>query len=178
MDGGGFRMTDFSSDPHRQGAPWETAILIVGVFALATATLAAWRASAELRGRRMEVARLDRETAQARARAGLLEGRQGTAAAALAAQAAGTLDAPPPRVVAELSAAMPPDVRLESLDLDYRDRILVVLRVRARSPEAYDRFLEGLSRSTRFREIVPGPEGRDGELSASVRASYRYGVAE
>ncbi len=112
------------------------------------------------------------------AKARRLATRDGTAAAALAAQAEGTLDAPPTRVVADLSGAMPPDVRVQSLDLDYRDRILVGLRVEARSPEAYDLFLRRLSESPRFREIVPGPEKRDGDLSATVRASYRYGASQ
>jgi hypothetical protein len=116
-----------------------------------------------------------REASDAAQRLRDIDAGQGTAAAALAAQAEGTLDAPPPRVVADLASAMPADVRLESVDLDYRDRIFVALQVRARTPEAYDLFLERLNRSGRFLEIVPGPESRSGEVSASIRASYAIG---
>jgi hypothetical protein len=171
-------MTDFSSRARRRHSAWDTTVLVLGCLMLAAAALAAYRASSELRSRRGEAARLDREAADSTAKARLLATRDGTAAAALAAQAEGTLDAPPTRVVADLSGAMPPDVRVQSLDLDYRDRILVGLRVEARSPEAYDLFLKRLSESPRFREIVPGPEKRDGDLSATVRASYRYGVSQ
>jgi hypothetical protein len=171
-------VTDFSSRARRRHSAWDTTVLVLGGLALAAAVLAAFRASSELRARRAETARLDRDAADTAAKARLVTARDGTAAAALAAQAEGTLEAPPTRVVADLSGALPPDVRLQSLDLDYRDRILVDLRVEARSPEAYDLFLRRLSESPRFREIVPGPEGRDGALSATVRASYRYGAPE
>lgn len=142
---------------------------------MGAAALSAWQASSELSLRRADVARVAREADEASRKLRAIDAAQGSAAAALAAQAEGTLDAPPPRVVADLSSAMPADVRLESVDLDYRDRIFVDLRVRARTPEAYDLFLDRLARSGRFREIVPGPENRSGELSASVRASYAIG---
>ena len=169
-------MTDFSSRSRRRRSPWDAAILAAGCVALAAAGLAAWQASSQLKHRRAEVARVVREARDAADRLRGMEADQGTAAAALAAQAEGTLDAPPPRILADLSSAMPADVRLESLDLDYRDRIFLELRVRARTPEAYDLFLERLTRSGRFREIVPGPESRSGEVSASVRASYAIGA--
>lgn len=169
-------MTDFSSRSQRRRSPWDSAILAAGSFAIGVAGLSAWQASSELSLRRGEVARVVRDARDAEDRLRRMEAGQGTAAAALAAQAEGTLDAPPPRILADLSRAMPPDVRLESLDMDYRDRIFLDLRVRARTPEAYDLFLESLTRSGRFWEIVPGPESRSGEVSASVRASYAIGV--
>jgi hypothetical protein len=78
--------------------------------------------------------------------------------------------------VAELSALLPPEVRLQSLDLDYRERLVLDLHVVALRAEAYDLFLARLAESTRFADVVPGPENRQGELAASVRMSYR-GVA-
>ncbi len=169
-------MTDFSSRARRRHTGWDTVILVLGGLVFAAAAVDGIRASSELHTRRGETERLNREAADSAARARFLGTRDGSAGAALASQAEGTLDAPPPRVVTDLSEALPPDVRLQSLDLDYRDRVLVDLRVEARTPEAYDLFLKRLSGSRRFREIVPGPENRDRVLSASVRASYRYGA--
>jgi hypothetical protein len=170
-------MTDFSSRARRRSAPWDDAVLFLGALLLAAAALASWRVASDLRERRTAVARVDGEAAHASRKARELEAGLGTAGAALAAQAVGTLEAPPPRVLADLSSAMPDAVRLESLSLDYRDRVLLEFSVRARTAAAYDAFLDRLTASPRFAEIVPGPEARGPELSASLRASYRYEAA-
>jgi hypothetical protein len=170
-------MTDFSSGSRSRRGRWDTPVLAVGGLLFAGAVVSWWQASSDLRERRTAVERANGQATAAAERARSLEVGQGTAAAALASQAVGTLDAPPPQVIADLSSAMPSEVRIESLDLDYRDRVLLDFRVRARSPEAYDAFLERLTASPRFAEIVPGPETRGPELSASVRASYRYGAS-
>ena len=165
-------MTDFSSHARPRRSSIDALIFGAGCLAMGAACFTAWQASSELSLRRAEVARVVREADDATRRLRDIDAGRGSTEGALAAQAEGTLDAPPPRVVAELSSAMPADVRLESVDLDYRDRVFVDLRVRARTPQAYDAFLERLSKSGRFREIVPGPETRSGEVTASIRASY------
>jgi hypothetical protein len=81
-------------------------------------------------------------------------------------------EAPPQRVLADLAALLPPEVKLQALALDYRDRVLVDLRIAARRAEAYDAFLQRLAESKRFGDVVPGPETREGELLATLRMSY------
>jgi len=90
-------------------------------------------------------------------------------------QAEFTVEAPPPKIVADLSSLLPPDVRLLSLMLTYRDRLEVDARVSARKAEAYDELLVRLGRSPLFDDVVPGPESREGELLASVRMRYLGG---
>jgi hypothetical protein len=91
----------------------------------------------------------------------------------LAAQALLTADAPPSRVVAELSRLMPADVRLENLRLVYGSRLQVEMRVSARAAGSYDVFIDRLERSPSFSEVLPGDENREGELRALVRAVWR-----
>ena len=91
-------------------------------------------------------------------------------------QAELTAGAAPPRVIADLAALLPGDARMGRLDLHYGDQLDLDLHVQARSPAAYDRFLEALAASGRIDKVVPGPETREGEVAASVKAVYRPGV--
>jgi hypothetical protein len=166
-------VTDFSTRPRRQLWTAESALMFAACAALAVAGLLGWQASADLDRRRAEVARATQEAAGLAERVRAAEARRGPGDAVLAAQARETAEAPPPRVVQELSALLPPDVRLQSLDLDYRDRLFIDLHVVARHAEAYDLFLAKLGESKAFGDVVPGPESRQGELTASVRLSYR-----
>jgi hypothetical protein len=112
------------------------------------------------------------EAEAATARARQLDVRGSAGDATLAAQVQATAAAPPQKIVAELASLLPPDVKLQSLQLDYRDRVLVDLRVAARHAEAYDAFLQHLAQSPNFGDVVPGPESREGELLASLRMTY------
>jgi hypothetical protein len=90
-----------------------------------------------------------------------------------AAQAALTADAPPPRVLGDLTALLPPSVRLTSVSLGYGARLELDLRVSARDAAGYDLFLKRLGESKRFTAIAPGPENRVGEVTASLQVVYR-----
>jgi len=163
---------DFSTRPRssRAGAP-DRLLLAAGIVALlasANAGLAArrWASEAE------SVARETRsELNEARRRLSELETRPGAADVA-AAQVILTTDAPPARVLTELEAAMGRDLRLSAVSLRYREQLSVDLRVEAREPTAYDALLARLSSSDRFVGLAPGPEDREGELSAQLSARY------
>jgi hypothetical protein len=163
---------DFSTRPRpsRADAP-DRLLLVAGIVALAAsanAGLAArrWASEAE------SVARETRsELNEARQRLTALETRPG-AADVVAAQIILTTDAPPARVLTELEAAMGPDVRFSTVSLHYREQLSVDLRVEARAPAAYDALLARLTSSERFVDLAPGPEEREGELSAQLSARY------
>ena len=106
--------------------------------------------------------------ARLRAREGS-SGRNGT----LRHQAELTAAAAPPRVIADLAGLLPADARVGRLDLHYGERLELDLRVETRTPAAYDRFLEALAASGRVEDVVAGPEAREGEVQASLRAIYR-----
>jgi type II secretory pathway component PulL len=164
---------DFSSQPRRR--PSTTAEkVVVGVAALVLAAsgvhaLGAWQESRRVQAR-VQQARGEAQAALTRAQA--FESRR-DAGQVLAAQAVLTADAPPSRVVAELSRLMPGDVKLDDLRLVYGSRLQVEMRVSARVVSSYDMFLDRLERSPSFTEVLPGDENREGELRAVVRAVWR-----
>jgi len=169
-------MTDFSTRPRRRVRSVDLLLLGAGLLAAGLAAHAAWSASNELRYRRNEVDDVRREADAAAERVRALESGRVPGGDTLMSQAQFTMEAPPPRIVADLSALLPPDVRLLSLMLTYRDRLEVDARVSARKAEAYDELLARLGRSPLFEDVVPGPENREGELFASVRMRYRGGA--
>jgi hypothetical protein len=142
-----------------------------GLVLLASAAYAfgAWRDARAVRAR-LQQARGEAQATLARAQA--FESRHDPGQL-LAAQALLTADAPPSRVVAELSRLMPGDVRLEDLRLVYGSRLQLEMRVSARVVGSYDTFLERLERSPSFTDVLPGDENREGELRAVVRAVWR-----
>ena len=83
-----------------------------------------------------------------------------------------TAEAPPPRVVAQVSDLLPPDVRLDALNLSYGRSLEVEMRVVARSWGAYDRLLERLEASPRLKDLVLGAESREGRVETTVRAIF------
>lgn len=168
-------MMDFSTRPRRRLRAADVALLGAGVLAAGFAAHAVWSASSELRYRRSEVEALHREAAAAAEKVRVLQSSRPSGGDTLISQAEFTVAAPPPRVVADLSALLPPNVRLLSLTLTYRDRLEVDARVSARKAEAYDELLTRLGKSPLFEDVVPGPESRDDELLASVRMLYRGG---
>jgi hypothetical protein len=66
---------------------------------------------------------------------------------------------------------LPPDVRLDQVTLSYEGGVQVDMRVVARTPEAYDAFLDRLVASPRFRSVLPGDEERSSELRAAVHVT-------
>jgi hypothetical protein len=148
---------------------------VVAGLAAAVFAFSAWSAHAAWSEERRVAARLEQarhESQAAAARAQAFDARRDPSQV-LAAQALLTADAPPARIVSELSTLMPGDVRLESLRLVYGSRLQLEMRVAARGAPAYDAFLERLERSPAFTEVLPGDENRQGELRATVRAFWR-----
>jgi Tfp pilus assembly protein PilN len=166
-------LTDFSAHPRRRWRNADIAFVSAAALCLVLAAVDAARWSADSRLRSAEVGRVLSEAESATAKARQLDKRGSAADATLGAQVQATAAAPPQRIVAELADLLPPDVKLQSLQLEYRDRVLLDLRVAARRAEAYDAFLQHLAQSPRFEDVVPGAESREGELLASVRMTYR-----
>jgi hypothetical protein len=141
------------------------AALLLALFGAVRATLARNDAHQQAESARREVEPL---RAQLRARE-----RVARRDASWRHQAELTSSSAPPRVIAELAALLPIDARLGRLDLRYGDELELDLHVETRTPAAYDRFLEALVASGRIDRVVPGPETREGEVAASVKAVYR-----
>ena len=150
----------------------DLAILAIGGAAFlfsAYATADAWNGLQRARVR-VDEARRDADQAQARVRD--LEARR-EPAQAMAYQALLTAEAPPPRVLADLVALMPGDVRLDAVTLSYGDPLGVRVEVVARNASSYDLFLDRLQRSPLFTDVLPGEENREGELRTSIQMTYR-----
>jgi hypothetical protein len=167
---------DFSSRPRRVPArPLDLALAAAGAALLAVSLYEAGEAwSAQRRAAaRFEQTRREADEAQARMRE--LEARRGPAQG-MAAQALLTTEAPPPRVLADLVALMPGDVRIDGATLSYGEPLGLQIDVAARNASSYDLFLDRLQRSPAFADVLPGEENRDGELRTSIRMSYRAAV--
>ncbi len=162
---------DFSTRPRRRppGA-LDLVLLAAGAAALVLAVYAssaAWTSAGQAR-RQVEEARRDARADQDR-----LRDLERAGGAALGEQARLSADAPPPRVVGELSALMPADVRLDGLTLSYGTELGVEMQVSARAAGAYDAFLQRLERSGTFRDVMPGDETREAGVHASIHATYQ-----
>lgn len=161
------RLPDLSSRPGRSAASaLDTALAVAGALALAWSAGEAWSAQRALASARSADARLQRGAAAAAA-AGRAQPPPAGREAEIGALAL-TLQAPPPGVFAALAQALPEEVRCERTTLDYGDELRVKLDVVARDAFAYDRFLDRLLRSERFRAVAPGPETRDGAVRSNV----------
>jgi len=166
-------MRDFSSRPRRSAPePVDVGLFGIGVLTLLLAGYATGTSWAEFKRARQHVADVRRETEAGQARLRSLETRSAPTAA-LATQALLSSDVPPPRLLAELSALMPPDVKLDAVSLAYGEGIDVRLQVSAKAGAAYDAFLQRLEGSPAFDDVIPGEESRDGGVSASIQAHYR-----
>ena len=147
----------------------------VGALTLILAGYATGTSWAEFKRARQHVVDVRRETEAGQARLKTLEARSAPTAA-LATQALLSSDAAPPRLLSDLAAVLPPDVKLDSLALTYGEDIAVQMQVSAKGGAAYEVFLQRLEASPLFGDVIPGEEARDGSLTASVQARYR-GVA-
>lgn len=89
--------------------------------------------------------------------------------------AAQSIGSSPETVLADLESALPASVTITSLKVEYLpdEAARVDFNVVAASPQAYDRFLNALSKSPSFFEIRPGAESRPGSVRAVVSARHR-----
>jgi hypothetical protein len=169
-------MRDFSSRPRRRPPqPVDLGLIGIGVLTLIFAGYATGTSWADFKRARQHVADVRRDTEAAQARLKTMEARSAPTAA-LATQALLSADAAPPRVLAELAALMPPDVKLDSLNLTYGEGIGMSMHVSAKGAGAYEAFLQRLESSPLFEEVVPGEETRDGGVAASIEMRYRGGA--
>jgi len=169
-------MRDFSSRPRRRPPqPVDLGLIGIGVLTLIFAGYATGTSWADFKRARQHVADVRRDTEAAQARLKTMEARSAPTAA-LATQALLSADAAPPRVLAELAALMPPDVKLDSLNLNYGEGIGLSMHVSAKGAGAYEAFLQRLESSPLFDEVVPGEETRDGGVAASIEMRYRGGA--
>ena len=149
-------------------------LVFLGVsgLALVLAIASAAGAWSDLRraGADLEKARNEAEAVSLKVRTH--EARKGPDAV-LSARALLTAEIPPPRVLADLEALLPPDVRLLALTLDYGERLDLGLQVSARRAAAYDLFVQRLQESQLFTDVRPGEEMRDGGVRGQIQAAYR-----
>lgn len=162
------RQPDFSTAPRRSRVPaWETLAVGAGLVVLALAAGEAWRAREAARSARSRLAAVQREVESASARLRALEARARGPARALAAA-----EAPPARIAADIASAIPGDVRLERLLIDYAHDGALEMHVMARDAAAWDRLLARLEGAPWLREVQPGPEEREAEVRSVVRGRW------
>ena len=162
------RQPDFSTAPRRSRVPaWETLAVGAGLLALVLAAGGAWRAREEARSARSRLAEVRREVEAAAARQRALEARARGPARGLPAA-----EAPPARIVADLASAIPGDVRLERLSIDYARNGALEMHVVARDAASWDRLLARLEGAPWLREVQPGPEAREAEVRSVIRGRW------
>ena len=163
------RQPDFRTAPSGTKAwGWDAAWLAIGVLAALVASYQAVSAREEAHGAAARLADVTREVATLQAR----ESAVAAQAAAAGGRALLAEEVPPARIVAEIAAALPPDVRLDRLAIDYERGGALELLVVARDAAAWDLLLERLERAPRIREVEPGPEARAAEVRSVVRARW------
>lgn len=163
------RQPDFSTTrrPPRVPAWQQVGLAACALVALGTA-VQAFLAREEARSAESRRAEVSREVDAAARRLQALEARVRVASGgALPPDAA-----PPARIVAELAALLPDDVRLERIAIDYQRGGMLELLVVARDAAAWDRLLRQLDAAPRIREVEPGPEARAAEVRSLVRARW------
>lgn len=162
---------DFSTRPQPPArSPLDLALVAAGLVALAWSGACAHGSWRDAREKRARVEEARRELTAVRERAS--SEAPSSIEAAFSRQALLSIEATPPVVLAALASVLPPDVRLDGLALDYGGSLDLQLRVVARDASAYDLFLSRLEASPQFAAVTPGEENRDGEVRATVRASY------
>ncbi len=164
---------DFSTRPRLRERSLIPRLLVgAGAVLLAVSVGHAFRAVALRDSAQRDLARVRREVQEQRTRLAALERVSGYHAT-VKRQVELTARAAPPRVVADIAAVLPAGVLVERLVLDYQDRLELELRVEAREPPDYDRFLEALGASERLQRVLPGAELRESALASTVKAVYR-----
>jgi hypothetical protein len=166
-------MMDFSTHPRAAAGFGERAFVALALGCLIWSAWGALRARAEVQHARAMVAQAESENDAAQARLRVLESKRTGDAERLASRLEWTAAAPPPRVLADLTALLSADVRLASLTLAYADGVAIEAQVAARNARAYDGFIDRLTASPQFSAVEPGEETRDGEVQARVKMSWR-----
>ena len=151
----------------------DTFLLGVAVALALAAGAESWQALRDSRESALSLRLLRADVAATQERLRTLQGTKRAGSDALAARIVLSAEAPPARVVADLSALLPPDVRLDGLSLDYAAKLQIEARVSARRPAAYDQLFERLASSRHFSDVMPGPEARQADLRSSLRMVYR-----
>ena len=166
---------DFSTRAAPQAglARYEPLLLGIASLLFLASAASASRSWAEARSSAAYLDGLRGELQQERDRLRELESKRRAGASLMTSKLALTAEAPPARVLAQLSALLPSDVRLDSVTFQYGERLEIDAVAVARRPASYDVFLERLSASPLFGEIQPGPEARQGEMRGSLRLVYK-----
>lgn len=164
---------DLSSHPRPRTGLADRAFLAVAASAFLASALGA--ASAREAAGRAQAAASEAERAAVATEARIRALAPGGASEAerLAARVELNTTSPLPRVLVDLTDLMPDDVRLRSLSVVYGDDVTLEASVEARTPEAWDVFLDRVAGSKRFHAVSPGPERREGEIHATLRMVYR-----
>jgi Tfp pilus assembly protein PilN len=166
---------DFSTRPRaRRFTRAQSALLLGGIAAFLLAAWSAGDAWGEHRAAAAHLAQARQDADAVRSRIRELQSRRGPEQAT-AVQAVLTIDASPPRVLAELAELLPGDVRLEALSLGYGEQVELELRVVAKNPASFDLFLDRLQGSASFLDVLPGDEDRRGDMRTTIRARYQAG---
>jgi hypothetical protein len=163
------RQPDFSTEPRAVRVPrWHNLALAGAALVALAAVIAAVRTTDEARTAARRLADVRREVASAAERVKALEARARAVEAGMLAPDG----APPARIVSDVAKALPGDVRLERLTIDYRRGGVVELEVVARDASAWDGLLQQLELAPRLRAVTPGPEERAAEVRSVVRARW------
>jgi len=165
---------DFSTAPRRRPPGRDLGLLAVAFLLALLAAGAAWSTTRERDRTRARLQEVRHAIDGAQGRLRVLETRAGAPGGPLT-QVFLNAEAPPAQVLAEVATQLPPDVRLEGISLTYGRELALEMRVVAKNPAAFDRLLEKLQSLPRLREVVPGPESREGEVRTTVRAVWVAG---
>ena len=163
------RQPDFSSSKRPAAATaWHSLGLGVCVLVALAAAVSAHVTRDEAQSARRRLAEVRREVDAAAARVKALESHARAGQAGMLAPE----DAPPARIVSDVAALLPGDVRLERIAIDYRRGGTLELAVVARDATAWDLLLQRLARAEHLRAVTPGPEARAAEVRSVVHARW------
>jgi hypothetical protein len=164
---------DFSTRAeHPRLRPLDWLWLTVGLVLCTAALAGAWRASSTLARAQASLTAVRAATTADEGTLRDARARRRTESEKLADRAALTFALPPARVLADIEQALTSDTRLNGATLAYGDDLQVEMRIVARTPEAYDRFVERLQSGGRFLDLDFGAELRSGEMNATIKARY------
>lgn len=165
-----------SRDVVDQGASLWRGVRLVGLAVLAYVL---WMGAIEWQAAARSRASLDKAKAEtARMRKSVEEGRRALLKSTEMLVATASVESPPDRVLNDLNRLLPRGVFLPDVKIDYTEEgtVRISLTVVAPTSEAYDQFLQGLSESSSFAEIMPGAETRPGVVRATLTALHRSGA--
>lgn len=166
-------LPDLSTHPRpRAASVWEMALLVACAALVVVAARSAWRTVEERDRAEARVAFVRSEGARLRAEAREVARHRGRVREDLVAPLLLSIDAPPARVAAAIATRLPPSARVGNLVLRYADSLWVDVEIDARDAAAYDRLVEGLLAASEFRDLLPGPEVREGEIRSSLSARF------